>query len=660
MISRKLFAILAMGAALSLFSCKNAEDINIEEPEQTEYSIVAVPATTKTVNDGIATRWTQGDELSVFVKSNSYFSSTYSAKFSYVGDNRFQGKFQRSVSGGNWYALYPYSQSNSNASRVSVSLNPSPVQTGNDSRAHLAGADFPLYGSVTSVSQGKTPEITMHQVASAADFVITNGEDKSLVVKTIEFSAPAKIVGGFTADITQNSVSWTASNTASNKVTLTVNNCPSIAKGGKGSFYVGVMPFSSNGEFSVKVTGTLGGETVVSEKTFTKSMTFQAGQIHDVRYTFTVSTSGGGDEPGGDVVEGVDLGTFNLVNDDIDPYLEEADSKYTDSNWSSVSVVRNYRNGSGSESYAQPPERNKSYDRPKPVTIPLNGYNGQNTTVTIYNDSARKDVEVTVSGTVSNNAFEVYSLIPNSTYYFSATVGGKEVSNGTFKTIGRRRYLKVSDLCSPDHANNLRDFGGLKTVNNGVQSTLRYNLIFRGTNMDATTAEEQAIITGYMGVRRDVDFRAKGGSSSSNAHQPLDKSIVAYTNYGFDSFEKITNDILKKTISEIISTVSKGEAAYLHCYAGADRTGYICMLLEAVCGVSQKDCSIDYELTSFSCVGTRDRMGRYNNHYFTKGMNKIEGMQGSTFQEKATKVLTEAGITKDQIEALKKAMVVGY
>ena len=189
MISRKLFAILAMGAALSLFSCKNAEDINIEEPEQTEYSIVAVPATTKTVNDGIATRWAQGDELSVFVKSNSYFSSTYSARFSYVGDNRFQGKFQRSVSGGSWYALYPYSQSNSNASRVSVSLNPSPVQTGNDSRAHLAGADFPLYGSVTSVSQGKTPEITMHQVASVADFVITNGEDKSLVVKTIEFSA---------------------------------------------------------------------------------------------------------------------------------------------------------------------------------------------------------------------------------------------------------------------------------------------------------------------------------------------------------------------------------------------------------------------------------------------------------------------------------------
>ena len=37
---------------------------------------------------------------------------------------------------------------------------------------------------------------------------------------------------------------------------------------------------------------------------------------------------------------------------------------------------------------------------------------------------------------------------------------------------------------------------------------------------------------------------------------------------------------------------------YFHCKAGADRTGTLAFFLEGICGCSQTDIDIDYELTS--------------------------------------------------------------
>ena len=81
-------------------------------------------------------------------------------------------------------------------------------------------------------------------------------------------------------------------------------------------------------------------------------------------------------------------------------------------------------------------------------------------------------------------------------------------------------------------------------------------------------------------------------------------------------------------------------------------------MLEAVLGVSEKDCSIDYELTSFSCVHTRDR------DFQVKGdaamatcYPYLKGLSGSTFQDKAITYLKSAGITDAQIAAFQNAML---
>ncbi len=65
---------------------------------------------------------------------------------------------------------------------------------------------------------------------------------------------------------------------------------------------------------------------------------------------------------------------------------------------------------------------------------------------------------------------------------------------------------------------------------------------------------------------------------------------------------------------------------------GADRTGYVCLLLEALLGVPQNRCDLDYEMTSFSgAVGTRTCTGVGNYYYVSKKENGVTTVSGVDF-----------------------------
>lgn len=341
-----------------------------------------------------------------------------------------------------------------------------------------------------------------------------------------------------------------------------------------------------------------------------------------------------------------EIPTYNLENPAVASFLNMAAATYRDDNWSTVSCVTDYCKNSATD----------RKDIPAPVNISWKAEAGKSYTLKVFRDKAMSDLETEVAGAFSTAS--IYNLIPGRTYYYYVTdKDGNMVKNGIFNTKGRVRMIKVSDTYSKERANNCRDLGGKKTVDG---RTLKYCLIYRGSRMDKTTDGEKTYITGYMGVKTDVDLRY------TDAYNPYSdaKWGVTYALTTYNSWDGSNKDInltnpknIKKTFSDIIGSVTAGRPCYIHCAVGADRTGYICMLTEAVLGVSAKDCSIDYELTSFSVVGTRDRMGKVKDYYFVPGMTYITGYKGSTFQEKATNILLDAGITQSQIDAFRSTML---
>ena len=353
------------------------------------------------------------------------------------------------------------------------------------------------------------------------------------------------------------------------------------------------------------------------------------------------------------------LGPIDLENAALKAYLNEAEDTYTDDNEQSVTCVS--RIASQYSSITR-------QDCPAPVTITWTNPASSNTVVTIYSDQSLSTMVLSpVEASENATSAAVYNLVPGRTYYYTVSENGSIWEKGDFSTTGRRRMLKISDRKASGRANNCRDLGGMVTKDGTKR--IKYGYIIRGSNMDGTTPEEKSILYNDLKIRLDMDLRSGssfssgGDNGNNNAYQPFSANQfpgMTYYNVGFSSFNDIKNNPawVKNVVSKIIDTVLAGDAVYFHCYVGADRTGFFGLLIEGLLGISEADCSMDYELTSFSVVGLRGRDGSGQDHYWgsensEKGLALLRGQIGSTFEQKCNNYLVSIGVTQERINQFK-------
>ena len=352
-----------------------------------------------------------------------------------------------------------------------------------------------------------------------------------------------------------------------------------------------------------------------------------------------------------------DLGTINLENKAVYDYLTKADEDYDDTNEKDVTIVSNYVNGSAYSSISRK-------DCPAPVNITWTNSATSSTKITIYSDEAMTQVVWSQNATVNSSSADVYNLIPGNKYYYTVSDNGTVWEKGYFNTSGRRRMIRVSGTSSTDRANNCRDLGGMITKDGTKR--IKYGYIFRGSNMNSTNVTEKDILANYLKIKMDIDLRVTsqwGGGSTQNASRAFSETSypeIGYLNSGFNSYSDLASDSglqrVGAVINGIMDTVLGGNAVYFHCYVGADRTGIIGVMLEGLLGISEKDCSIDYELTSFcTAVGMRPRDGSQNDHYFSKGLKLLRDQEGDTFQDKCNAFLTskKVGVSQTKIDQFK-------
>ena len=359
----------------------------------------------------------------------------------------------------------------------------------------------------------------------------------------------------------------------------------------------------------------------------------------------------------------VDLGSFNLENDALTAYLNDAETSYTDTNDDTYTVMSKYLSGT----YASIDRK----DCPAPVRITWADAASSSTVITIYKDQTLDKKVWSQNATNGATSAEVFNLIPGLTYYYTVSEGNEILEKGYFSTTGRRRMLKVSDVEAKARANNCRDLGGLEVSDNGVTKTIQYGLLFRGSCMDRTSDTEKSFIVNYMNVGLDVDLRDGNATSpgmnedgNSVCYQPFGSNYnVAYNSQKFASGQTIadltTSYKVYNVLTDIFQTLKSGKSVYFHCHIGADRTGYIAMLIEGLLGVSEKDCSIDYELTSFSdAAGQRYRNGQPVWYTFRSGIQYLRDLPGTTFQNKIENYLVNTvGIPQNDIDEFKSLML---
>jgi hypothetical protein len=356
----------------------------------------------------------------------------------------------------------------------------------------------------------------------------------------------------------------------------------------------------------------------------------------------------------------------NLENDRVKAFLDKLEANpYDPTDYSYTYMTDEFCGGINA---------NNRLDWPRPVRV---NWTGGASAVQVYNDAGMTQPELSVSVSGNASSADIYNLIPGRTYYYKVVSGNSEVASGAFKTSGRRRMMKVGD--SPfdqNHAINCRDFGGQFTLSG---QTLVYGKIFRGSNMDDTSDEAKDVLLHYMHVGLDVDLRYNKSWWWQNERGAYLNDALGFGNMHttetYNSWEELTDvNRMGATLGYIFNAVQNDIVVYIHCKVGADRTAYVCMLLEAILGVPQGWCDVDYEMTSFAGDAVNDnprqRTGHGNYYYLpdidkkTGQITKIKGVAfintfpGDTFQEQAIYYLTTGlGFSMETITAFQNKML---
>ncbi len=296
-----------MVATLSLSNC--AKEVDFQDRGKTDasgvpYELVVSSPTTKTTIDGFNVSW-NGDTDAVNVYHAEAGSTTYVNDGSFsissadVASGRFTGTLASAPKSGktyDWYVFYPYVSAktspaliNAGYTTIGSSASESQTQNGNNSTAHLAGKDFPLYGVSKVVSYDATPDVTMHHLASYIEFNVTNNTTKPLTVSEIEFDAPQNVVGTFYINFSNPydiKYSPSGNDFVSNSATLSVINGSAIPVGESAKFYIGIKPMDIEASVGApkKITVTVNGY----EKSInlTQNASFTAGKIKTINFNY--------------------------------------------------------------------------------------------------------------------------------------------------------------------------------------------------------------------------------------------------------------------------------------------------------------------------------------------------------------------------------------
>lgn len=332
--------------------------------------------------------------------------------------------------------------------------------------------------------------------------------------------------------------------------------------------------------------------------------------------------------------------TCDIENEGTRKFLEEVD--YSADPDYVLSFARDYKSKYGANG------------KPLPVKISWPGGTADKVVI-----SQSTDFGDAIEIKVDTPPAEVFNLIPGVSYYYKVLAGdGKVLKTACVTPVGPLRWINGV-------ASNVRDLGGWKADGGHIA----YGKLYRGAALERISSSGKDIFLNDLGISVDLDLR---GYKESEYHVgaviegidylklPLEKNLGRGTGR--------TNELFQQAIRSIIGWLGEGRTVYFHCAGGADRTGSLAFLIEALLGVSESDLSKDYELTTFGGI-TRPRNVRASEdetHVLYELITYLRtfGAPGTSINDLVLKWATTRytdtvdPLTMDEIDLLRKYLIV--
>ena len=164
---------------------------------------------------------------------------------------------------------------------------------------------------------------------------------------------------------------------------------------------------------------------------------------------------------------------------------------------------------------------------------------------------------------------------------------------------------------------------------------------------------EVARILSFYGIRTDIDLRTDHecyGMTGSPLGPSVEWVHISYSGYT-GAFSEAGLAINKKVFAVFMDDNSY--PIVFHCIGGADRTGTVAMLLEALLGVPEDELWRDYLTTGF-VGGVSDAK---HQQWFGSALKKLKEYPGATLADKAEAYFLKLGFTKDDVSRLRERLL---
>ena len=255
-------------------------------------------------------------------------------------------------------------------------------------------------------------------------------------------------------------------------------------------------------------------------------------------------------------------------------------------------------------------------------------------------------------------------------YYWKIISFGKKDMKGKTVTESAAFSFRTEDLVPrwisiKGKVGNIRDLGGYRTKDG---KRVKQNLVFRGQGLNYNSVDKEIpgqnrlmiVDLDYflkdVKIRTDLDLRSTGETAKMKV-SPLGET-VQFIQHSSSCYKGMFSKGGKSTTAKNFRVFCdpKNYPVYFHCIAGADRTGSLAFILEAVLGVSEQEIEMDYEHTFYP--GMKNFQGAAWKSYqdLKKGIMKY-GKESDSLQKCAELYLLDCGITPEEIEKFRSIML---
>ena len=249
-------------------------------------------------------------------------------------------------------------------------------------------------------------------------------------------------------------------------------------------------------------------------------------------------------------------------------------------------------------------------------------------------------------------------------------LGGRRIRQGlVYRTAGLNsnapvEYYTTEEILELEKKGELKKMGhagralhrklkaGEKLSSNPKKNRLVKRKRFAPGARRFTDAEVARILKTY-GIRSDIDLRSDDECYGMTG-SPLGPSVTWF-HYSYRAYSGAfsTNGMaVTKKVFDVFMDDSNYPIVF-HCIGGADRTGTVAMLLEALLGVPEDELWRDYLTTGFVGVVSDANHKRL----FGDALKKLKDFPGETLADKAESYFLKLGFTKDDVKRLRERLL---